>query len=286
MIQILLHNLKMDPLVSLHYYAPVCAIINLFFLPFTEGLEPFYQLKDLGVLVLVSNAAVAFLLNVAAVFLVGVASGLVLTLSGVFKVSCHFCFPPLFLLAAWILTGVTCWFSCIVVSAVNLCSVFIVISSRMIIPAIHKVHDGHPHFYRSPALLCWYGNIRHRLFMSTRTLYVVFHLRSSFPGHHSSFPSLFPMLPHDNGGYMIILRFFAFRSFLRFGDHLPSPLVPSFSLSSFFALYSQDEFLIVPSIYVHPSISRAWVWRNPVLPCNLSKHTTYVSTMASPRVFI
>ena len=86
MIQILLHNLKMDPLVSLHYYAPVCAIINLFFLPFTEGLEPFYQLKDLGVFILVSNAAVAFLLNVAAVFLVGVASSLVLTLSGVFKV--------------------------------------------------------------------------------------------------------------------------------------------------------------------------------------------------------
>jgi drug/metabolite transporter (DMT)-like permease len=85
MIQILLHNLKMDPLVSLHYYAPVCAIINLLILPFTEGLEPFYQLKDLGVLVLVSNAAVAFLLNVAAVFLVGVASSLVLTLTGVFK---------------------------------------------------------------------------------------------------------------------------------------------------------------------------------------------------------
>jgi len=48
-------------------------------------LEPFYRLKELGVLVLVSNAAVAFLLNVAAVFLVGVASSLVLTLSGVFK---------------------------------------------------------------------------------------------------------------------------------------------------------------------------------------------------------
>ena len=87
MIQILLHNLKMDPLVSLHYYAPVCAIINLLIIPFTEGLEPFYQLKDLGGAVLVSNAAVAFLLNVAAVFLVGVASSLVLTLSGVFKVS-------------------------------------------------------------------------------------------------------------------------------------------------------------------------------------------------------
>jgi hypothetical protein len=35
---------------------------------------------------LVNNAAVAFLLNVAAVFLVGAGSGLVLTLAGVFKV--------------------------------------------------------------------------------------------------------------------------------------------------------------------------------------------------------
>jgi len=85
MIEILLHNLKMDPLVSLYYYAPVCAIINLFFLPFTEGLEPFYELKKLGVLVLISNASVAFLLNVAAVFLIGAGSGLVLTLAGVFK---------------------------------------------------------------------------------------------------------------------------------------------------------------------------------------------------------
>jgi hypothetical protein len=37
-------------------------------------------------LVLITNASVAFLLNVAAVFLVGVGSGLVLTLAGVFKV--------------------------------------------------------------------------------------------------------------------------------------------------------------------------------------------------------
>lgn len=34
---------------------------------------------------MISNAVVAFLLNVAAVFLVGVGSGLVLTLAGVFK---------------------------------------------------------------------------------------------------------------------------------------------------------------------------------------------------------
>ncbi|KAF5314530.1 hypothetical protein D9611_007190 [Ephemerocybe angulata] len=85
MIQILLHNLKMDPLVSLHYYAPVCALITAAFIPFTEGLAPFYALKDIGPLILLSNASVAFLLNVAAVFLVGVGSGLVLTLAGVFK---------------------------------------------------------------------------------------------------------------------------------------------------------------------------------------------------------
>jgi len=85
MIQILLHNLKMDPLVSLHYYAPVCAVINILFLPFTEGLAPFYELKNVGISIFLSNALVAFLLNVAAVFLVGVASGLVLTLAGVFK---------------------------------------------------------------------------------------------------------------------------------------------------------------------------------------------------------
>jgi len=85
MIQVLLHNLKMDPLVSLHYYAPVCAAINLIILPFTEGLAPFYALQRLGAAVLLSNAAVAFLLNIAAVFLVGAASSLVLTLAGVFK---------------------------------------------------------------------------------------------------------------------------------------------------------------------------------------------------------
>ena len=86
MIQVLLHNLKMDPLVSLHYYAPVCAGINLILLPFTEGLAPFYELPKLGAAILISNATVAFLLNVAAVFLVSAGSGLMLTLAGVFKV--------------------------------------------------------------------------------------------------------------------------------------------------------------------------------------------------------
>ena len=105
MIEILLHGLKMNPLVSLHYYAPVCALINLFVLPFTEGLAPFYEIMRVGYvlifchqgavlmihvmpfspLILLSNAFIAFLLNVAAVFLVGAGSGLVLTLAGVFK---------------------------------------------------------------------------------------------------------------------------------------------------------------------------------------------------------
>jgi len=85
MIQLLLQGLKMDPLVSLHYYAPVCAAINLAIIPFTEGLAPFYELARIGPLVLLSNAGLAFLLNIAAVFLVGTGGGLVLTLAGVLK---------------------------------------------------------------------------------------------------------------------------------------------------------------------------------------------------------
>jgi hypothetical protein len=89
----------MDPIVSLHYYAPVCAVINVFIIPFTEGLEPFYALHKVGLLVLFTNAGVAFALNVsffirtcfradvqvAAVFLISVGSGLILTLAGVAK---------------------------------------------------------------------------------------------------------------------------------------------------------------------------------------------------------
>ncbi|KAJ7596443.1 TPT-domain-containing protein [Mycena floridula] len=85
MTEVFLKGLKMDPLVSLHYYAPVCAVINLIFLPFTEGSQPFYNLSQVGPLILLSNAFVAFFLNVAAVFLISVSGGLGLTLAGVFK---------------------------------------------------------------------------------------------------------------------------------------------------------------------------------------------------------
>lgn len=108
MIQILLHGMKMDPLVSLHYYAPVCAVINACIIPFTDGLEPLWNLHRVGILVLFTNAGIAFALNVrlssffplhplkrlirtghkkqvAAVFLISVGSGLILTLAGVLK---------------------------------------------------------------------------------------------------------------------------------------------------------------------------------------------------------
>ncbi|GAA5847293.1 hypothetical protein JCM9279_000225 [Rhodotorula babjevae] len=85
-IQKLLQGLRMDPLVSLYYYAPVCAVFNgLLVLPF-EGWAPFEQILDkVGPITLFVNCNVALLLNVSVVFLIGCASSLVLTLSGVLK---------------------------------------------------------------------------------------------------------------------------------------------------------------------------------------------------------
>jgi hypothetical protein len=77
---------KMDPLVSLYYYAPACACMNGCVLLFTE--LPVLTMEDVyrvGGLTLVANALVAFLLNVSVVFLIGKTSSLVLTLSGVLK---------------------------------------------------------------------------------------------------------------------------------------------------------------------------------------------------------
>jgi len=85
MIQLLLHGQKMDPLVSLHYFAPVCAGFNLLLLPFKEGLDPIRNFHLIGPSIFLANGALTFCLNVCAVFLVGAASSLVLTLAGVFK---------------------------------------------------------------------------------------------------------------------------------------------------------------------------------------------------------
>ncbi|GAA6004435.1 hypothetical protein JCM10207_000726 [Rhodosporidiobolus poonsookiae] len=85
-IQKLLTGLKMGPLVSLYYFAPVCAGINLFLIPFFEGMAPFTDgIEQVGAAELIGNATIALALNVAVVFLIGCASSLVLTLSGVIK---------------------------------------------------------------------------------------------------------------------------------------------------------------------------------------------------------
>ncbi|KAE8441564.1 hypothetical protein EG329_004683 [Mollisiaceae sp. DMI_Dod_QoI] len=88
MIQILLsgEGQNLDPLVSLYYYAPVCTVMNFIVALATEWNS--FRIEDVwrvGILILVLNAAVAFLLNVASVFLIGKTSGLVMTLCGVLK---------------------------------------------------------------------------------------------------------------------------------------------------------------------------------------------------------
>lgn len=73
MIQVLLsgEDEKMDPLVSLYYYAPVCGAMNLVMVWFTElGTFQVANLLRVGPLILLFNAIVAFFLNVASVFLV------------------------------------------------------------------------------------------------------------------------------------------------------------------------------------------------------------------------
>ncbi|ORY64034.1 triose-phosphate transporter [Pseudomassariella vexata] len=77
---------KMDPLVSLYYFAPVCAVMNglvaLFWeIPKVSMVEVYHV--GLGTFFL--NGLCAFLLNVSVVFLIGRTSSLVMTLCGVLK---------------------------------------------------------------------------------------------------------------------------------------------------------------------------------------------------------
>ncbi|KAI9136179.1 TPT-domain-containing protein [Paraphysoderma sedebokerense] len=84
---------KMDPLSSLYYFAPVCAFFNaIAFLKYEYPVISFADITDLGFFVLLSNACIAFGLNVAVVFLIGCTSSLVLTLSGVLKDILLICF--------------------------------------------------------------------------------------------------------------------------------------------------------------------------------------------------
>lgn len=63
---------KMDPLVSLYYFAPVCATLNLLlFLIFESKYLLIADLMRVGSAMFILNALVAFALNVSSVFLVG-----------------------------------------------------------------------------------------------------------------------------------------------------------------------------------------------------------------------
>ncbi|GAB1314296.1 Sugar phosphate transporter domain-containing protein [Madurella fahalii] len=88
MIQVLLSGdtQKMDPLVSLYYYAPVCAVMNVIIAIGSEAskFDP-ADLATAGYSLLLLNAMVAFMLNVSSVFLIGKTSGLVMTLTGILK---------------------------------------------------------------------------------------------------------------------------------------------------------------------------------------------------------
>lgn len=66
---------KMDPLVSLYYFAPVCAVMNGVTTLFLEA--PKMSMTDIynvGLITLLANAMVAFMLNVSVVFLVSLDS--------------------------------------------------------------------------------------------------------------------------------------------------------------------------------------------------------------------
>ncbi|KAL9043833.1 MAG: hypothetical protein Q9214_002992 [Letrouitia sp. 1 TL-2023] len=77
---------KMDPLVSLYYFAPVCAgMILLMALAFEVPTAKLAELERVGPPLILANAGAAFLLNVASVLLIGKTSSLVLTLCGVLK---------------------------------------------------------------------------------------------------------------------------------------------------------------------------------------------------------
>jgi hypothetical protein len=62
---------KMDPMVSLYYFAPICAVMNGSVALFLEVPNlTMDHIYGVGVWVLIANAMIAFMLNVSVVFLV------------------------------------------------------------------------------------------------------------------------------------------------------------------------------------------------------------------------
>lgn len=83
----LLKSLKLDPLSSLYYIAPMSFFfIGISFLVFEYDHLPWERLREIDFLVmLAANGCVAFGLNVAVVMLISNTSALTLTLAGIFK---------------------------------------------------------------------------------------------------------------------------------------------------------------------------------------------------------
>jgi hypothetical protein len=80
-------NLKLDPLSSLYYVAPLCAVYIGIACAYFEAKDlPFERMytQDFAAVLLV-NGMVAFTLNVAVVLLISNTSALVLTLAGIVK---------------------------------------------------------------------------------------------------------------------------------------------------------------------------------------------------------
>ncbi|GAA6008158.1 hypothetical protein JCM11491_001905 [Sporobolomyces phaffii] len=101
LVQILLQGMGLDPLSSLYYFAPVCLVVNSIILLPVEGFGVFADAVELvGIPTLFLNACATFALNLSSVFLIGAASGLVLTLAGVLK-------DILLILGSWALQGAT-----------------------------------------------------------------------------------------------------------------------------------------------------------------------------------
>ncbi|KAI0378453.1 TPT-domain-containing protein [Hypomontagnella monticulosa] len=77
---------KMDPLVSLYYFAPICAVMNGVVALFWEVPNvSMAEVYHVGLFTFFLNGLCAFLLNVSVVFLIGKTSAVIMTLCGVLK---------------------------------------------------------------------------------------------------------------------------------------------------------------------------------------------------------
>ncbi|KAI1105016.1 TPT-domain-containing protein [Jackrogersella minutella] len=77
---------KMDPLVSLYYFAPICAVMNgVVALVWEVPKVSMVEVYHVGLFTFFLNGLCAFLLNVSVVFLIGKTSAVIMTLCGVLK---------------------------------------------------------------------------------------------------------------------------------------------------------------------------------------------------------